>query len=115
MNKQECCNCLNESMGMNEYKKVRFIGIDETNGRFGEVNLWQCKTCGRLWLHYFVEFESFRASERYFMGLISQEASDTLLPSEAVEYLNKLDWHLYGGSYFYGKKGRSTSAVNADC
>jgi len=115
MNKQECCNCLNEPMGMNEYKKVRFIGIDETNGRFGEVNLWQCKTCERLWLHYFVEFESFRASGRYFMGLISQEDSDTLLPSEAVEYLNKLDWHLYGGSYFYGKKGRSTSVVNADC
>jgi hypothetical protein len=113
--RNEECNCLNEPMDINLYEKVRFVGIDETNGRFGEVNIWQCQLCRRLWLHYFVEFESHSASGRYFMGLISQQTAESLSPDEAVEYLSDLDWHLYGGSYFYGKRGRSTNRINADC
>jgi len=100
-------------MNFNQYNKVKFIGVDETNGRFGEVSIWQCKTCGRYWLHYLVEYEAFTGSGRYFMGLITQKIADTLSPNTAIEYLNELDWHLYGGSYF-GRKGRSANKVNAD-
>ena len=108
------CKCLNEPMDVNQYNKIRFVGIDETNGRFGEINIWQCKTCERFWLHYFVEFEAFPASGRYFMGLITKEIAETLSPSDAIAFLNNLDWHLYGGSYFSGRKGRSTNKVNTD-
>lgn len=48
------------------------------------------------------------------MGLITPEIADALSPNEAVGYLDQLEWHLFGGSYFLGKKGRSTSKVNAD-
>ncbi len=110
---EQACNCLNEPMNIGQYDKVKFIGVDEANGRFGEVSIWQCKTCGRYWLHYLVEHEAFAGSGRYFMGLITQKIADTLSPNTAVEYLNKLDWHLYGGSYF-GRKGRSVNEVNVD-
>lgn len=100
-------------MPFQAYEKVRFIGIDTTNGRFGEVNLWQCRKCGRYWLHYLVEYEAFTGSGRYFMGLITPLVADSLSPRGAVDYLNGLDWHLFGGSYF-GKKGRSTGEVHAD-
>ena len=106
------CICLNEPMSYDQYHNVRFVGVDETNGRFGEVNIRQCKTCERLWLHYFVEYEAFTASGRYFMGLITRDAADTLSPSDAVEYLNQLDWYLFGGSYFHGKKGKSNGRVD---
>jgi hypothetical protein len=101
-------------MDLNRYKQIKFVGIDETNGRFAEVNIRQCKACGRLWLHYLVEFEAIPASGRYFMGLITRESADSLPAGGAIEYLNQLDWHLYGGSYFNGQKGRSTNQVNAD-
>jgi hypothetical protein len=112
MSEQEC-PCLLEPLKTNRYNQVQFIGLDETNGRFGEVNLWQCKSCRRYWLHYLIEYEAFQRSGRYFMGLITKDIADALSPDTAIDYLDKLDWHLYGGSYF-GKKGRSTDRVNPD-
>ena len=113
MNTQPCI-CLNEPLTFDQYNKVKFIGIDETNGRFGEVNIWQCKRCGQHWLHYLVEYEAFSKSGRYFMGLIPPELAETLSPDAAVDYLSKLDWHLYSGSYFDGRKGKSTGQVHVD-
>lgn len=107
------CECLNEPMGFDQYNIVKDLDRDETNGRFGEVELWQCKKCGRFWLHYLVEYEAFKGSGRYFMGLITQEVANALAPDKAIEYLDQLEWHLYGGSYF-GRKGKSTGKVNAD-
>ena len=48
------------------------------------------------------------------MGVITAELAETLSPNAAVDYLNKLDWHLYGGSYFDGRKGKSIGNVNTD-
>jgi len=104
------CICLNLPMSYNHYKNIGFIGVDETEGRFGEVNIKQCKHCGRYWLHYFVEYEEFSESGRYFMGVITLEAAKTIKPETAIDYLDSLEWHLYGGSYF-GGKGKSTGEV----
>jgi hypothetical protein len=104
---------LNEPLPFDQYNLVKYIGTDEINGRFGEVNIWQCKICGRYWLHYLVEYEAFTKSGRYFMGLITQEIANSMHPNSVVDYLNKLDWHLYGGSYF-GRKGRAAGNVSVD-
>jgi len=48
------------------------------------------------------------------MGVITLEIAEVLSPAQAVDYLNKLDWHLYGGSYFDGGKGKSKGQVHAD-
>ena len=110
------CICLNLPLPFDHYEKIRFIGRDETLGRFGEVTLKQCRHCQRYWLHYFVEYEAYRKSGRYFMGLITAADAETMRPEMAVDYLGSLDWHLYGGSYFDNQSGKSTSQkINADC
>ena len=101
------CICLDLPLPFDHYEEVRFIGIDEILGRFGQVTLKRCRHCQRYWLHYFVEYEAFSKSGRYYMGLITPETAETLTPETAVDYLENLDWYLYGGSYF-GRMGRST-------
>jgi hypothetical protein len=101
-------------MSFDHYEAVRRLGVDSTNGRFGEVDLWRCKRCGRYWLRYQVEYEAFTGSGRYYMGLITPDSASTLSADEAIPYISQLEWHLYGGSYFNGKKGRSTKRVNPD-
>ena len=108
------CRCLNEPMTDDQYQEIQLIGVDQTNGRYGDVTLKQCKRCDRYWLHYHVEYEAFTGSGRYFLGLIAPETASTLSPDAAVDYLNRLEWHLYGGSYFGGAKGRSTGRVSVD-
>ena len=107
------CVCMNEPLRFSLYDIVKHLGTDKTNGRFGEVAVLQCKICGQTWLRYSVEYEAFQGSGRYFMGLITPEIADGLAPEQAVEYLNQLEWHLYGGSYF-GSKGKSSGTVNPD-
>lgn len=110
------CICLDLPLPFYHYEELKHIGVDLINGRYGQVTLKRCLHCQRLWLHYFVEYEAFSRSGRYFMGVITPQAAETITAETAVEYLESLDWHLYGGSYFDGKAGRSTSHhVQADC
>lgn len=109
------CICLDFPQPFDHYEKVKFVGRDETNGRFGEVNLRRCLHCGRLWVHYFVEYEAYRASGRYYMGVITAEDAEALTAEAAVDCLNTLDWHLFGGSFFDGVVGRATGHVYVDC
>ena len=98
--KKEHCQCLSAPQAYDAYEFVRCVGIDKTKGRYGEVKILRCKICGALWLKYFVEYEAFRASGRYFMGLIAEGQARDIKPEEAVDYLRSLDWYLYGGSFF---------------
>ena len=41
------------------------------------------------------------------MGVIAHNEIEHITPVNAVEYLESLDWHHFGGSYF-GFSGRST-------
>lgn len=105
------CSCLEmpDNIPAVPLQHVRRIGVDVTNGRYGDVELLQCQQCNRYWLHYFVEYEAFTASGRWFMGVITPEQAQGLTPDKAIPLLESLDWHLWGGSYFYGKKGKSTN------
>lgn len=110
------CICLNLPLPFDHYEKVRFVGRDDTHGRFGEVTLKRCRHCQRYWLHYFVEYEAYRRSGRYFMGLITAAAAETMTAEMAVDYLGNLDWHLYGGSYFDNRTGKSMiKGIDVDC
>jgi len=84
-----------------------FVGVDKTNGRFGQVSIETCKTCGSKWLRYFVEYEAYTASGRWYRGLMSQKLIKSLTPATAVKTIADLPWHFYGGSYFEtsGRKG----------
>ncbi len=111
---EQPCPCLDAPLASDQYEVVAHLGVDTTHGRYGEVTIRRCRHCGRWWLHYLVEYEAFSGSGRYFMGLIAPFDAKALTPKVAVSYLNSLDWHLHGGSYFGGKAGRSQGRVQVD-
>jgi hypothetical protein len=104
------CACEQGSAPYRQFKS-RALGCDKTEGRFAEVTLDRCKTCGRQWLHYLVEYEAISRSGRWARGLISDDAAHTITPEAAVPYLHGLDWYLYGGSYFDGITGRRSGPM----
>ncbi len=83
-----------------------FSGCDETDGRFANVSASRCRSCGRHWLRYFIEYEAFRQSGRWARGLITDQQLKTITPETAIAHLNSLEWYLYGGSYFLSGGGR---------
>jgi hypothetical protein len=99
------CICEQASAQFTQFESS-YIGCDETEGRYADVTLNRCRTCGRAWLHYFVEYEAFSRSGRWARGLISEAAAEAMVPEKAVDHLNGLEWYLYGGSYFDGIGGR---------
>jgi len=96
------CPCLVEPQSFDTYTAIRFVGVDATEGRYGEVRLKQCKTCDRYWLDYFFEKEAFTGSGRYILGRISGTEAERMTPEMAVPYLESLEWYLYGGTFFGG-------------
>ncbi len=101
------CICLDFPLPFDHYRVVRNIGVDTTNGRYGTVTLKECLHCRRQWIHYFLEYEVYNRSGRYYMGVISPGLAENITPETAVEYLNSLEWHLFGGSFFDNQTGRS--------
>ncbi|MBN1641194.1 MAG: hypothetical protein JXA09_08155 [Anaerolineae bacterium] len=108
------CACLRQPLPADQYELLGSIGVDQTGGRYGRVTLKRCTRCGRWWLHYAVEYEAFGGSGRYYMGLISPRRARRLRADEAAAYLDRLPWHLYGGSYYDGRAGRSRGRVRVD-
>lgn len=90
------------------------IGVDMTNSRYGEVSVDTCKSCGTHWLTYFVEYEAFTASGRYFRGMVSPEQLPGLTAERAAEVLGSLPWHFRGGSYFRTSGECSTDPLRVD-
>ena len=107
------CRCLDPQCRFDAFDRIE-IGVDETNGRFGSVELYRCKACERCWLRYHVEYESFSRSGRWFRGLITTEQATSVTPENAAALLASLPWHFYGGSYFDtpGKQGSGPVAVD---
>jgi hypothetical protein len=107
------CGCLDPQAGYTEFECIRDVGVDQTHGRCGDVRVDRCRSCGRLWLHYHVEYEAFSESGRWYRGIVTPQVAETVTPEHAVEVLEALDFHLYGGSYFRGA-GRSKGSVRVD-
>ncbi|MBV8327694.1 hypothetical protein [Chryseobacterium sp.] len=93
------CACEKPGSNYTEYRSSE-LGIDHTDGRDGEVTIQQCKLCQRIWIHYFVQHESFSKSGRWYKGIVSKKDRSQITPENAVEYLENLEWYVYGGSFF---------------
>ena len=107
------CVCMTPPFNYKNYESTN-IGDDLTNGRYGEVSIKKCMKCGKLWLDYHVEYEGYSGSGRWFRGLISENEASNIAPCSAVNFLEKLDWYFYGGSYFSstGKMGSGKVMVD---
>lgn len=106
------CLCMTPPFFHLDYD-VMSLGVDETNGRYGEVTIETCKACGARWLRYFVEYEFFSESGRWYRGLVTQEMLASLKPEHAPELLASLPRYFYGGSYFrtHGREGSGPISV----
>lgn len=78
------------------------IGIDETEGRFADVTVERCGSCGRVWLRYFVEYEAFSQSGRWARGEITEQQAREVTPQTARKMLEGLASYVRGGSCFGG-------------
>lgn len=107
------CVCMKPPFDFKDFD-IRNIGTDGTSGRYGEVNIHKCKKCGNHWLHYFVEYEAFAKSGRWFKGVISENEIESITPKNSITFLESLEWYFYGGSYFdsTGKIGKGEIQVD---
>jgi hypothetical protein len=93
------CTCEKPPFNYADFRSSQ-LGIDHTNGRDAEVSIFQCKLCQRIWINYLVEFEHYSKSGRWYRGIISKKERSEIKPENVVEYLENIEWYLYGGSYF---------------
>jgi len=84
------------------------LGLDS---RFGEVSVLLCPDCGQHWLRYFYEAEAFTASGRWYLGVVTPELLATVNVENAKSTLERLNWYLYGGSYYEGRSGRTSGEI----
>lgn len=82
---------------------VLMEGVDETEGRFGDVSVRRCPQCSKLWLCYHVEYEAFSKSGRWFRCLIAGNELKHIKPENAVDVIGRSEWYFRGGSYFNGE------------
>ncbi len=78
----------------------RLVGVDETAGRFAEVSVERCRSCGQRWLRYFYEAESFSRSGRWYRVPLSDEEAASVTAASAASLMCGRPWHFRGGSYF---------------
>ena len=101
------CPCLDLGPRHPDAAHERDLGIDETEGRFADVELVRCLRCRRLWLHYHVEYGAFTASGRWASTPIGEAEAGEITPERAADFIAAAPWHIYGGSWFghAGKRG----------
>lgn len=91
-----------------------YLGQDSTNGRFADVTIQQCINCKRKWINYLVEFESFSNSGRFYKGIVAEEDLPKITPQNSIKYIERLDWYIYGGSYFETRGKYGFGKANVD-
>lgn len=102
---QGCCECCDPEARYDAFDH----GEVHRDANDGEVTILICRKCGVAWLRYFLEFEAFSRSGRWYRGLLP-EAFKRLVrnPQAAVPYLASLPWYFRGGSYFGGAAAKSS-------
>jgi hypothetical protein len=99
------CKCLNAGPQRPDISDERYVGCDETAGRFADVTLRRCSLCRRLWLRYAVAYEAFSASGRWAEAPIGNDIGATMTATAAAAFLDQAEGAVFGGSY-HGHGGR---------
>ena len=107
------CDC-EHVHGAVHASEMQDLGVDQRNGRSGEVAVHRCPSCGATWLHYRVEYEAFSESGRWFCGKLSDAAAAEVSASTAIATLASLPWYWAAGSYFGGEIGKGSGPVPVD-
>jgi hypothetical protein len=89
----------------------RACGVDATDGRFGDVSIERCTSCGRYWLTYLHENEAVSLSGRWFRALVTEEEALAVKPEEAIDMIQRAELRFAGGSYYASAGFRHTGRV----
>jgi hypothetical protein len=103
---REACACF--AAPPSHLIRANDLGLDS---QLAEVSVLICQDCGQHWLRYFYEVEAFTSSGRWYLGAITPKQFATLTPDQAKSTLESLDWYYYGGSYYEGRKGRTSGNI----
>ena len=98
------CSCLRRG----PRGPTTYVGRD---ARLADVELAKCPACRRLWLVYRFEQEAFSRSGRWYAGVVGRDDVENLAPETAAALLERLPWHLVGGSYFDGRTSRRSGPL----
>jgi hypothetical protein len=109
---EDPCRCHSPDASYRQFTS-RYLGVDETDGRYADVEILQCVDCGQLWLRYHVEYEGFSKSGRWARGQLTAEEASAMTPDAAGDAFTAMSGYLYGGS-FYGRSGHGRGAMNWD-
>lgn len=107
------CICYNPPIFYKDFNSS-FLGVDETNGRFATVTIDICKHCKTKWVNYLVEIESISNSSKWYRGVISDEFEIIITPENVIKYLEKLEFYIFGGSYFNSNGQYGSGIINID-
>lgn len=99
------CPCLDGNARFDLFDRA-LLGTDHL---YAEISHLTCRTCGRNWLHYHLEYEAFTGSGRWYRGEITPETAVTT--RNAAQIFEELDGYWAGGSYFDGKVTRRSGPL----
>ena len=110
----EDCTCFEPESFKDDFERT-MLGLDRTSqDGLAEVSLDRCRRCGRLWLHYFVDFPDVPESSRWYRAPVTPEMAQDVAPHSAAALLERLPWRLQGGAY-HGRRGeRATGPMVLD-
>ncbi|HYP41601.1 MAG TPA: hypothetical protein VEX13_14680 [Chloroflexia bacterium] len=107
---EDDCRCLQPPFVYTQFDST-FLGVDPQEGRYADVSMDRCRTCGRNWLHYHFELEWQSRSGRWYRGLVMGEIEEGVSALNATSVLEELPWYFAGGSYFGGNIHRTAGRL----
>jgi transposase-like protein len=112
-NEIENCPCKAPQCNAENFN-FSFWATDTTNNRFAEISIYTCKHCNSQWVHYFVEYEAYSKSGRWYRCRITPLQLQQLTANNTVDFLEQAADYFYGGSYFNttGKYGSGKVKVD---
>jgi len=90
------CACLNGDFPSGAFERT-FLGTDDL---YAEVSIDHCRSCGRDWLHYLLEFEGVPGSGRWYRGLLGPDIAFS--HRNAASIFGQLREYWAGGSRVKG-------------
>ncbi|MDR5812060.1 hypothetical protein QCE62_00470 [Caballeronia sp. LZ033] len=93
------CGCFQPN-GRLVSPEVLFDGTDTTNSSYGDVTLSRCQNWSTVWLRFFIEYESFGRSGRWYRAPVPAELVSDVTAENAIQMLNTLEPRFAGGSHF---------------
>ena len=100
------CACLRGEFRAEALDRT-FLGTDDL---LAEVSVEQCRSCGRNWLHYLLEFEAVDRSGRWYRGRIGPDVA--VSHRNAGSVLAQLPEYWAGGSRFDGRVHRRSGPID---